>query len=222
MTGMHVTEARMPELEIAEPEVAEPPTHAENVVPLRTAPRVDRPRAERAVAELLAALGYPVEGEHRAGTPQRVASALAEMLTPSAFLPTTFVNAEGYDELVVARDVPFRSLCEHHLLPFYGCAHVGYLPGTRIVGLSKLARVVEHFAAGLQVQERLTQQVADWLHAQLGARGVGVVLEAEHLCMSLRGVRARGSRTVTSALRGDLRTDARTRDEFLALTRRAP
>jgi len=222
MTGMHVTEAPMPELEIAEPEVAEPPTHAENVVPLRTAPRVDRPRAERAVAELLAALGYPVEGEHRAGTPQRVASALAEMLTPSAFLPTTFVNDEGYDELVVARDVPFRSLCEHHLLPFYGCAHVGYLPGTRIVGLSKLARVVEHFAAGLQVQERLTQQVADWLHAQLGARGVGVVLEAEHLCMSLRGVRARGSRTVTSALRGDLRTDARTRDEFMALTRRAP
>jgi len=222
MTGMHVTEARMPELEIAEPEVAEPPTHAENVVPLRTAPRIDRPRAERAVAELLAALGYPVEGEHRAGTPQRVASALAEMLTPSAFLPTTFVNDEGYDELVVARDVPFRSLCEHHLLPFYGCAHVGYLPGTRIVGLSKLARVVEHFAAGLQVQERLTQQVADWLHAQLGARGVGVVLEAEHLCMSLRGVRARGSRTVTSALRGDLRTDARTRDEFMALTRRAP
>jgi GTP cyclohydrolase IA len=217
MTGMHATEVRMPE-----PDVAEPPTTAENVVPLRTAPRVDRPRAERAVAELLAALGYPVEGEHRAGTPQRVASALAEMLTPSAFLPTTFLNDEGYDELVVARDVPFRSLCEHHLLPFYGCAHVGYLPGARIVGLSKLARVVEHFAAGLQVQERLTQQVADWLHAQLGARGVGVVLEAEHLCMSLRGVRARGSRTVTSALRGELRTDARTRDEFLALTRRAP
>jgi hypothetical protein len=131
---------------------------AENVVPLRTAPRIDLPRAERAVAELLAALGYPVEGEHRAMTPQRVASAFAEMLTPSAFLPTTFGNDEGYDELVVAREVPFRSLCEHHLLPFYGHAHVGYLPGGRIVGLSKLARVVEHFAAGLQVQERLTQQ----------------------------------------------------------------
>jgi GTP cyclohydrolase I len=192
---------------------------AETVVPLRTAPRVDRLRAERAVAELLAALGYPVEGEHRAKTPQRVASALTEMLTPTAFLPTTFPNDEGYDELVVARQVPFRSLCEHHLLPFYGVAHVGYLPGDRIVGLSKLARVVEHFAAGLQVQERLTQQVADWLHGHLDARGVGVVVEAEHLCMSLRGVRARGSRTVTSALRGDLRTDARSRDEFLALTR---
>ena len=216
MTAMQVTGIRMPE-----PAAAGTPVTAENVVPLRTAPRVDRPRAERAVAELLAALGYPVEGEHRAGTPQRVASALAEMLTPSAFLPTTFPNDEGYDELVVARDVPFRSLCEHHLLPFYGCAHVGYLPGARIVGLSKLARVVEHFAAALQVQERLTQQVADWLHAQLGARGVGVVMEAEHLCMSLRGVRARGSRTVTSALRGEVRTDARTRDEFLALTRRA-
>ena len=119
------------------------------------------------------------------------------------------------------REVPFRSLCEHHLLPFYGYAHVGYLPGGRIVGLSKLARVVEHFAAGLQVQERLTQQVADWLAGHLGARGVGVVLEAEHLCMTLRGVRARGSRTVTSALRGDLRTDARSRGEFLALTRHA-
>jgi GTP cyclohydrolase I len=216
MTAMQVTGVRMPE-----PAVAGAPVTAENVVPLRTAPRVDRPRAEHAVTELLAALGYPVEGEHRAGTPQRVASALAEMLTPSAVLPTTVLNDEGYDELVVARDVPFRSLCEHHLLPFYGCAHVGYLPGARIVGLSKLARVVEHFAAALQVQERLTQQVADWLHAQLGARGVGVEMEAEHLCMSLRGVRARGSRTVTSALRGELRTDARTRDEFLALTRRA-
>jgi GTP cyclohydrolase I len=192
---------------------------AENVVPFQTAPRIDRARAERAVGELLAALGYPVEGEHRAKTPQRVASAFAEMLTPSAFLPTTFPNDEGYDELVVARQVPFRSLCEHHLLPFSGIAHVGYLPSARIVGLSKLARVVEHFAAGLQVQERLTQQVADWLDSNLDARGVGVVIEAEHLCMSLRGVRAVGARTVTSALRGELRTDARTRDEFLALTR---
>ena len=190
---------------------------AENVVPLRTAPRIDHPRAERAVAELLAALGYPVEGEHRAMTPQRVANAFAEMLTPSAFLPTTFGNDEGYDELVVAREVPFRSLCEHHLLPFYGFAHVGYLPGGRIVGLSKLARVVEHFAAGLQVQERLTQQVADWLQTELSPRGVGVVIEAEHLCMSVRGVRAAGSLTTTSALKGRVREDPATRAEFLAL-----
>ena len=187
----------------------------------RTAAAIDRPRAARAVADLLSALGYPVEGEHRARTPERVASALAEMLTPTAFLPTTFPNDEGYDELVVARHVPFRSLCEHHLLPFSGVAHVGYLPGVRIVGLSKLARVVEYFAAGLQVQERLTQQVADWLHDHLDARGAGVVIEAEHLCMSLRGVRAAGSRTVTSALRGDLRTDSRSRAEFLALTGRS-
>ena len=192
---------------------------ARELAALRGAPAVDLDRAARAVADLLASLGYPVEGEHRARTPQRVASALAEMLTPSAFLPTTFPNDEGYDELVVAREVPFRSLCEHHLLPFHGVAHVGYLPGARIIGLSKLARVVEHFAAGLQVQERLTQQVADWLHTHLDARGAGVVLEAEHLCMSLRGVKAAGSRTVTSALRGDLRTDARTRNEFLALAR---
>jgi GTP cyclohydrolase I len=203
------------------PEAGRGPAAAETVVPLRPAPRIDRGRAEWAVSELLAALGYPVEGEHRARTPERVVSALSEMLVPAAFLPTTFPNDEGYDELVVARQVPFRSLCEHHLLPFYGHAHIGYLPGTRIVGLSKLARVVEHFAAGLQVQERLTQQVADWLDSQLDARGVGVVLEAEHLCMSLRGVRAMGARTVTSALRGTLRTDPRTRDEFLALTRRS-
>lgn len=194
---------------------------AETVVPLRPAPRIDRRRAEWAVSELLDALGYPAGGEHRARTPERVVSALSELLVPAAFLPTTFPNDEGYDELVVARQVPFRSLCEHHMLPFYGHAHVGYLPGDRIVGLSKLARVIEHFAAGLQVQERLTQQAADWLEGQLGARGVGVVVEAEHLCMSLRGVRAMGALTVTSALRGALRTDARSRDEFLALTRRS-
>src|SRR5262249_39287735 len=115
---------------------------AENVVPLRTAPRIDHARAERAVTELLAALGYPVEGEHRAMTPQRVASAFAEMLTPSAFLPTTFGNDEGYDELVVAREVPFRSLCEHHLLPFYGYPPVAYLPPRPIVALSQLAHLV--------------------------------------------------------------------------------
>ena len=117
------------------------------------------------------------------------------------------------------RDIEFHSLCEHHLLPFHGVAHVGYLPGARILGLSKLARVVELFSRDLQVQERLTQQVADWLDEHLEARGVGVVIEADHLCMSLRGVRAAGSSTVTSALRGVLRSDARSRQEFLALAR---
>lgn len=179
---------------------------------------IDLPRAERAVAELLAALGQDTSDEHTRDTPRRVAAAYAEMLTPRAFNLTTFPNDEGYDELVLARDIPFHSLCQHHMLPFKGIAHVGYLPGERILGLSKLARVVELFARGLQVQERLTKQVADWLQDQLAPKGVGVVMEAEHLCMSLRGVQAAGSRTVTSALHGLLRSDQRSRAEFFALT----
>jgi GTP cyclohydrolase I len=120
---------------------------------------------------------------------------------------------------VVARGIPFHSLCEHHLLPFVGVAHVAYLPGERILGLSKLARVVDHFARALQVQERLTVQVAGWLERELDPKGVGVVLEAEHMCMSLRGVQKAGSTTVTSALRGAVRDDPRTRQEFLALAK---
>src|SRR4051812_15868388 len=141
-----------------------------------------------------------------------------ELLTPASFEPTTFPNDDGYDELVVATQIPFHSLCEHHLLPFVGVAHVGYLPGDRIIGLSKLARVVELFARNLQVQERLTTQIAGWLRDQLEPKGVGVVLEAEHLCMSLRGVQKPGARTITSSLHGLVRDDARTRQEFLALT----
>ncbi len=179
---------------------------------------VDLARAEQAVRELLAALGQNPDSPHTRDTPRRVAAAYAEMLTPQPFNPTTFPNDEGYDELVVARDIPFHSLCEHHMLPFVGVAHVGYLPGDRILGLSKLARVVHLFARGLQVQERLTKQVADWLDTQLAPKGVGVVIEAEHLCMSLRGVKADGSRTVTSALHGVLRTDQRSRAEFFALS----
>jgi GTP cyclohydrolase I len=145
----------------------------------------------------------------------------AELLTPCPFTATTFPNDGGYDQLVVARDIPFHSLCEHHLLPFVGVAHVAYLPGERIVGLSKLARVVESFARSLQIQERLTTQVADWLQRELAPQGVGVVLEAEHLCMSLRGVQKAGATTVTSALHGTVRDDPRTRQEFLALTQRS-
>ena len=141
--------------------------------------------------------------------------------TPAPFTVTSFPNDEGYDELVLARAIPFSSLCQHHLLPFTGVAHVGYLPAGRILGLSKLARVVELFARRLQLQERLTTQVADWLQTQLEPKGVGVVLEAEHLCMTLRGVQATGARTVTSALHGRLRDDPRSRQEFLALTRTA-
>ncbi len=174
--------------------------------------------AERAAADFIRALGVDLDCDGMADTPRRMAAAYAELLTPRAFNLTTFANDEGYDELVLARGIPIRSVCEHHLLPFVGVAHVGYLPGERILGLSKLARVVELFANGPQVQERLTKQVADWLDEQLQPRGVGVVIDAEHLCMTLRGVQATGSRTLTSALTGTLRQDARSRAEFLALT----
>jgi GTP cyclohydrolase I len=195
-------------------EVAEQPARLRVVHPR---PAIDLPAAERAVTALLRALGRDPASAHLADTPRRVADAYAELLTGRPFDLTTFPNDEGYDELVLARDIPVQSLCEHHLLPFRGTAHVAYLPGDRILGLSKLARVVDLFARDLQVQERLTQQVADWLQAALAPRGVGVVIEAEHLCMSLRGVRAAGSRTTTSALRGLLREDARSRQEFFAL-----
>jgi len=184
-------------------------------VPSRAA--VDVPAAEHAVALLLRALGKDPAAVHLAETPRRVAGAFAELLAGPPFELTTFPN-EGYDELVIATDIPVQSLCEHHLLPFTGVAHIGYLPGDRILGLSKLARVLDLFARDLQVQERLTQQVADWLETNLAPRGVGVVIEAEHLCMSLRGVRARGARTTTSALHGLLREDARSRQEFFALS----
>jgi GTP cyclohydrolase I len=151
-----------------------------------------------------------------------MAHAYAEMLRPRPFDLTTFPNDEDYDELVLASGIPVHSVCEHHMLPFLGTAHVGYLPGRRILGLSKLARVVELFARRPQVQERLTVQVADWLQTHLQPRGVGVVVEAEHLCMTLRGVRTGGSTTTTSTMRGVLREDARSRAEFLALTCSVP
>jgi GTP cyclohydrolase I len=180
--------------------------------------RVDLVAAQRAAEELLLALGADLDAPGLRETPRRVAAAYAELLTPEPFALTTFPNDEGYDELVVVRDIPFQSLCMHHLLPFHGVAHVAYLPAERIIGLSKLARVVEHFARDLQVQERLTKQVAGCIQDELQPKGVGVVLEAEHLCMSLRGVQKAGARTVTSALHGLVRDDPRTREEFLSLT----
>ncbi|HET8615750.1 MAG TPA: GTP cyclohydrolase I FolE [Actinomycetales bacterium] len=184
---------------------------------VRPSPQVDLAAAETAAADFLAALGLDLDAESTRETPRRMAAAYAEMFSPRPFDLTTFPNDQGYDELVLARSIPVQSVCEHHLLPFIGVAHVGYLPGDRIVGLSKLARVVEMFARRPQVQERLTQQVADWLQAELAPRGVGVVIEAEHLCMSVRGVRAAGASTVTSALHGLLRDRPETRAEFLAL-----
>jgi GTP cyclohydrolase I len=180
---------------------------------------VDLVAAERAASDLLRALGQPIGSNGMAETPRRMAHAYAEMLTSDGFDFTTFANAEGYDELVVVEDIPVRSVCEHHMLPFVGIAHVGYLPADRILGLSKLARLVEFYAHRAQTQERLTQQIAEHLDRELVARGVGVVVEAEHTCMSLRGVRAAGTRTVTSALLGTLRTDPSSRAEFLSLTR---
>ena len=161
-----------------------------------------------AAKQFLEALGVSTDGPGLRDSPARMARAYAEMLT--------FPNDEKYDELVVVKDIPLQSLCEHHLLPFTGVAHIGYLPGERILGLSKFARVVELFARRPQVQERLTQQVATWLDDQLGPKGVGVVVEAEHSCMTLRGVRAAGAVTRTSALKGMLRTNPATRSEFLA------
>jgi len=183
--------------------------------------RIDHAAVQRAAGDLLRAVGADVDSEALEETPRRVADAYAELLTPQPFRATTFPNDEGYDELIVARAIPFHSLCMHHLLPFHGVAHVGYLPGERIIGLSKLGRVVEFFSRDLQIQERLTTQVAGWLQRELEPKGVGVVLEAEHMCMSLRGVQKLGAKTVTSALRGLVRDDARTRQEFLALTTRS-
>ena len=181
------------------------------------ASRVDLDAAQRAAADFLAALGVDVNRDGLRETPGRMARAYAELFTVAPFELTTFPNEEGYDELVLARDIPFRTVCEHHLLPFSGLAHVGYLPGDRILGLSKLARLVEHFAARPQTQERLTKQVADALVMNLSPRGVGVVLAAEHSCMTLRGARAIGAKTVTSAMHGTLRDDPRSRAEFIAM-----
>jgi GTP cyclohydrolase IA len=194
--------------------LAEPPAPDTRLRP------VDHAAVQRAARELLRAVGADVDADALEETPRRVADAYVELLTPQPFRATTFPNDDGYDQLIVARAIPFHSLCMHHLLPFHGEAHIGYLPGERIIGLSKLGRVVEFFGRDLQIQERLTTQIADWLQRELEPKGVGVVLEAEHLCMSLRGVQKLGAKTVTSALHGLVRDDPRTRQEFLALTTR--
>src|SRR3954453_15142894 len=161
---------------------------------LATAPALVDPlgldAAEDAARAFLEALGIDCDSPGTLRSPRRMAEAYAELFTPRPFEMTTFPNDEGYDELVVVRSIPVQSICEHHLLPFVGVAHVGYLPGHRILGLSKFARAVEMCARRPQVQERLTRQVADWIELPLAPRGVGVVIEAEHTCMSLRGVRA--------------------------------
>ena len=161
-------------------------------------------RAETAIAVLLESLGYDVESDRLGATPQRVATSLRRLLTRPVMPTTTFLDSEGYDGVVLVRDIPFHSLCEHHLLPFRGVAHVGYIPRDRLVGLSTLARIVEYFSRDLQVQERLTTDIAAWLETELDPRGVGVVIDAEHLCMSMREVGTPDTRTTTSAFRGAL------------------
>jgi GTP cyclohydrolase I len=184
----------------------------------------DAPRIEAAVREILIGIGEDPDREGLRDTPARVARAYRELFAglggdPDEVLARTF--GENHDELVLVRDIPMFSMCEHHLLPFHGVAHVGYLPGPdgRVTGLSKLARLVDLYARRPQVQERLTTQVADALDRALGARGVIVVIDAEHQCMSARGVRKPGSRTTTSAVRGTLKSSASTRAEALGLIR---
>jgi GTP cyclohydrolase I len=181
-------------------------------------PTVDMDAAERAVADLMKALGMDVGHPTLAATPGRLARAYAELLQTNEFRVVTFPNESRYDGLVVVNDIEFRSICEHHLLPFTGTVSVGYLPGDEIIGLSKLARLVEHAAARPQVQERLTNDIADRLERAVGAQGVGVVVHAAHSCMTLRGVRATGATTVTSVVRRRMRTDDRYYREFVRLT----
>jgi GTP cyclohydrolase IA len=188
-------------------------------------PAFDHPRAEAAVRELLIAIGEDPEREGLRDTPARVARAYEELTdglrrSPADVLTTVFDI--GHDEMVLVRDIELWSMCEHHLVPFTGVAHVGYIPAEsgRITGLSKLARLVDVFAKRPQVQERLTTQVADALMELLEARGVIVVVEAEHLCMTMRGVKKAGARTITSAVRGSFRSNATTRAEAMALIHR--
>lgn len=189
---------------------------ADTPVAVHTRP-VDLQRAASAVGELLDALGIDRDSPELSHTPERVARMYRDLLTPEPFHPTTFPNDAGYDELVLVSDIGFTSLCEHHLLPLRGVAHVGYVPGDHLLGLSKLARLVQAIAARLQRQERMTAQIADWLDAQLAPRGVGVVVEAEHVCTSLRETGADRARSTTSTLYGLLRDRPAARQEFLQL-----
>ncbi|MFB7892300.1 GTP cyclohydrolase I [Microbacterium sp. NPDC056044] len=191
------------------------PAHATALHALPDEAPIDRDGAMIAVADLLVALGFDPDEGDLAETPRRVADAFIEMITPEPFEMTTFANEDGYDEPVVVRGIPFVSLCRHHLLTFRGTATVGYVPGERLVGLSKLARVVAHHARGLQVQEALTVQIARTLEATLEPRGVGVIVEAEHLCMSARGVRTDSALTTTTAFRGTLATDPALHARFI-------
>jgi GTP cyclohydrolase I len=189
---------------------------------MNSAPEFDLPRIERAVREILLAVGEDPDREGLVRTPQRVARSYAELFSglhedPKQHLRVTF--DEHHREMVVLRDIPFASACEHHLLPFTGRAHIGYIPEGRVVGLSKLARVVEGFARRPQVQERLTSEIADAIMEELHPDGCGVMIEAVHTCMTIRGIKKPGSTMITSAMRGGFRRRPETRSEFLTIIR---
>ena len=193
---------------------------------MATQKAVTQAEAEEAIRTLIRWAGDDPTREGLLETPARVAKSYAELFAgydsnPRDYLERTFEEVGGYDELVVLRDIPVVSFCEHHMLPILGHAHVGYLPTNRVVGISKLARVVHGFARRLQIQEKLTAEIAHAIDEILKPKGVGVVIEAEHSCMSLRGVNTTGSHMITSHLTGAIRDDARTRQEFMRLTRAA-
>ena len=182
---------------------------------------MDKERIQNAVREILIAVGEDPDREGLLETPKRVANMYEEIfagLTEDPKQHIKLFNEQSNDEMVIVKDIPFYSMCEHHLLPFFGKAHIGYIPSdNKIIGLSKLARIVDNFAKKPQVQERLTSDIADFLNENLQPKGVAVIMEAEHMCMTMRGARAAGSKTQTSALRGIMRTDAKTRAEVLSL-----
>ena len=182
---------------------------------------MDKERIQNAVREILIAVGEDPDREGLVETPKRVANMYEEIfagLTEDPKQHIKLFNEQSNNEMVIVKDIPFYSMCEHHLLPFFGKAHIGYIPSdNKIIGLSKLARIVDNFAKKPQVQERLTSDIADFLNDNLQPKGVAVIMEAEHMCMTMRGARAAGSKTQTSALRGIMRTDAKTRAEVLSL-----
>ena len=181
-------------------------------------------RMPELVEELLAQLGEDPQRQGLRDTPDRVARALRELTDGYGVRPSDVIAGavfdQDYDEMVLVKDIPFYSLCEHHMLPFFGSCHVGYLPKGKVVGLSKIPRLVGLFAHRLQLQERLTKEIAEALNDELAPRGVGVVVEARHLCMEMRGVQKPGGQLITSCMLGTFRKDARTRAEFLDLVRR--
>lgn len=182
---------------------------------------MDKERIQNAVREILIAVGEDPDREGLIETPNRVANMYEEIfagLTEDPKQHIKLFNEHSNDEMVIVKDIPFYSMCEHHLLPFFGKAHIGYIPSdNKIIGLSKLARIVDNFAKKPQVQERLTSDIADFLNDNLQPKGVAVIMEAEHMCMTMRGARAAGAKTQTSALRGIMRSDAKTRAEVLSL-----